>query len=351
MNKSIKLVSVLVGCSLLNGCGRIYTAGTGPVGPTGPQGVIGVTGASGENGTSCSAQAVTGGIQISCGSNTNPIFLANGSNGSSGSNGTNGTSCTASLATGGVNITCGSNPPIFLANGATGAVGATGATGATGAVGAIGATGPTGATGVADTSCAAVATTGGVNLVCGSNAPVFLASGTNSIQNGVLCTAYSILPSDYTSTVNWSQMLNDGTQKFSTVMANFNVPNEADTALFEGFTTAEQSLVGQSNWALDCEGFLNVPETGSYIFNLSSDDGSQFLINNQILINMPQSQVYSSATSSAITLYEGPQHINVLYFQGPVTNIGLTLQWQGPKSAGLSTMSVIPNSAFTYQIE
>jgi hypothetical protein len=359
--KSEFLVSLLLGVMVV-GCTKAVSVEPQPSGPTG---------AVGAPGTSCNPVPVSGGVDIVCGDDA-PIFLSNGANGS------NGTNCSASIVSGGANINCGSNSPIFLANGsngtngtngatgqkgATGATGSngsnglngsTGATGATGANGLNGANGATGQNGTNGTNCSAISVSGGVNLVCGSNAPVFVASSVSQIDPGIMCTAYSILTKDYSTSpgsVNWAQMLNDGTEQFSTMLSNFNVANQSDTVLFPGFTNAEQALVGQTNWALDCYGFLNVPETGGYTFQLSSDDGSQLVINNTVIINMSQAQAYASTTSSEVTLFAGPQQINLLYFQGPQTNVGLTLKWQGPTSAGLSTLSVIPASAFTYQVE
>lgn len=175
--------------------------------------------------------------------------------------------------------------------------------------------------------------------------------GTPAINPGLQCSVYSILASDYSSTVSWAKLLSDGTLKFSTVFSNFNVSNEVDTTLFTGFTAAQQALVGISNWALDCNGFINIPESGNYQFNLGSDDGSELAINNTVLINMPQPQSYNSQTSSVVYLYKGEQYFNLLYYQGPVTNLGLTLKWQGPSNAGLGIMQVVPASAFTYQVQ
>ena len=80
---------------------------------------------------------------------------------------------------------------------------------------------------------------------------------------------------------------------------------------------------------------------------MSSDDGSELIVDNNVEINMPDAQAYSSA-SATVTLYSGLHRINVFYFQGPPTMIGLTLSWQGPTNDGLGTLSPIPASAFTH---
>jgi hypothetical protein len=63
---------------------------------------------------------------------------------------------------------------------------------------------------------------------------------------------------------------------------------------------------------------------------------------------MADAQPYTEGTDSNVSLFAGPHKFNLLYFQGPATNIGLEVDWQGPSNAGLGTMGIIPSSAFTY---
>jgi hypothetical protein len=217
--------------------------------------------------------------------------------------------------------------------GPKGETGATGATGAQGAIGATGAIGPKGETGA----------TGATGAQGPQGQP-----GTSGVSSGVQCSVYSILPSDWASTVNWATLFGDGTLKFTTVLANFAVPNESDTVLFTGFTPAQQALIGDTNWAADCSGKINIPESGNYTFTLGSDDGSELAIDNTVLINIPQIQPYATQTSGSKFLFSGEHKFNLLYFQGPNTNVGLTLQWKGPANAGLGTTSIVPASAFTH---
>jgi PA14 domain len=169
----------------------------------------------------------------------------------------------------------------------------------------------------------------------------------NGYEPGLECDVYSILANDENGTVNWSTMLSDGTLKFSTVLSNFNVPNESSNDVFSTFTAAQQALIGTSNYALDCSGFINVPETGSYTFTLGSDDGSELAIDETAVINMPDLQAYASE-STTMSLFAGQHRINVIYFQGPPTNIGLTLSLNGPANAGLGETSVVPASMLTH---
>lgn len=203
--------------------------------------------------------------------------------------------------------------------GATGATGQTGATGATGQTGATGVTGQTGATGAAGAG----------------------------YQAGLLCDVYSIKQADESGTVNWYNMLTDGTLKFSTVLTNFNVPNQSANDFFGSFTAAQQALIEATDYAIDCEGYLNVPESGSYALTQGSDDGSILALDNVVLINMSQLQSFSSTTVTT-NLFAGAHKLNLIYFQGPQTNIGLQLSWKGPSNQSLGTSAIIPSANFVH---
>jgi hypothetical protein len=167
-------------------------------------------------------------------------------------------------------------------------------------------------------------------------------------NQGLNCEVYAIPASTYAGVVNWSALFSAGTPKFSIIQSNLDVQDQLYTNLFGSFTAQQQALVGNTNFALDCEGFLNVPETNGYVLQLSSDDGSQLIIDDIVVINMPQAQVFSTKTSGTMTLFAGLHKINVLYFQGPATYEGLILQWQGPANQGLGTMGVIPAAALSH---
>lgn len=197
-----------------------------------------------------------------------------------------------------------------------------GAPGTTGGVGTSGPQGNTGATGQA-----------------GANG--------NGLNPGLLCDVYKIKQADENGTVNWNTLLADGTLEFTAVLTNFNVPNQSSNDIFANFTSAQQALIGNTDYSLDCSGFVNVPETGAYNLTLGSDDGSELALDNSVVVNMPQLQ--SFATKSAnVNLFAGLHKINVLYFQGPATNIGLQLSWSGDANQGLGASALIPSSAFTH---
>jgi hypothetical protein len=94
-------------------------------------------------------------------------------------------------------------------------------------------------------------------------------------------------------------------------------------------------------FAISFEGFLDVPTTGTYTFQECSDDGSELLIDPgtgfTTVVDNDGVHGMSCATGS-IDLTAGHHPIRANYFQGPRTEIGLTLEWSGPDLA----MQIIP---------
>lgn len=174
---------------------------------------------------------------------------------------------------------------------------------------------------------------------------------TPQVQPGLNCKVYTILAGDQSAT--WPQMFADASFQFGHIFSQLNVPNTniQSTGIFPGFNAAEQGLLGETNFAMDCSGYINIPESNNYTFTLTSDDGSELAINNNVLINMDRNQSVASVTSSATYLYKGLNSINVLYFEGPLTNVALILQWNGPASSGLSgAAQVVPATVLFQEI-
>lgn len=94
-----------------------------------------------------------------CTSQAWEVVSITGPQGSTGAQGAAGTSCSVTRVSGGANVACGVNAPVFVADGINGANGASGAQGIPG------------------TSCTATRVSGGANIVCGTSAPVFVADG------------------------------------------------------------------------------------------------------------------------------------------------------------------------------
>lgn len=171
------------------------------------------------------------------------------------------------------------------------------------------------------------------------------APGSNGLgyTPGLECNVYTVKQSDENGTVNWINLLTNGVLKFTTTLANFNVPNENNTNIFSSFTAAQQAMLGYTDYAIDCNGYIDVPATGNYTLTMGSDDGSELIIDNQSVLNMPVLQPYATS-SVTLPLYSGLHRVNVLYFQGPAVAIGLQLYWKGPANAGLGSSVIIPAS-------
>lgn len=249
-------------------------------------------------------------------------------------------SCTITKVNGVSTETCPDGTSVTVADGAQGPAGVNGTNGTNGnngAQGTPGATGPKGNTGAAGATGSA-----GQNGTNGTNG-----SNGNGFQSGLQCDVYSVSATDENGTVNWFSLFTNGTIKFATTIANFNVANQSSNNIFGSFTAAQQALIGNTNYAVDCHGYLNTPVSGNYTFSLGSDDGSELVIDEQPVINMPNLQAFASKNAT-VPLYSGLHTFNVFYFQGPATMIGLTLSWQGPSNAGLGTMTVVPASYFQH---
>ncbi len=88
-------------------------------------------------------------------------------------------------------------------------------------------------------------------------------------------------------------------------------------------------------------GMIEVPQSGLWTFRVGSDDGSRLLINGAQVINHDGAHSYSTREGT-VNLDAGSHSIEILFFEN-AGNHGLTLAWQGP---GVASMTTIPPSAF-----
>lgn len=70
-----------------------------------------------------------------------------------------------------------------------------------------------------------------------------------------------------------------------------------------------------TNYGVVYDGYINIPADGKYTFYITSDDGSKFYINNQLLIDNDGSHAFDEK-SAEITLKKGLLPLRVEYFQG-----------------------------------
>jgi len=126
-------------------------------------------------------------------------------------------------------------------------------------------------------------------------------------------------------------------------LANLNVGDSQASNGFPGMPVNLQSQVGTEGYALDCNGYLDIETSGMYTFSMLSDDGVRLVIDNKVIINAPQLQAPTINSSASVELQRGKRAFNVIYYQGPVTQIALQLKYSGP----FTPLQVVPATKFS----
>ncbi len=148
-------------------------------------------------------------------------------------------------------------------------------------------------------------------------APTF---GTSlELPNALRGTIYYI-PIDTYELPNFKKLKPAGTVYATTL----NVPTQAFTAGFPGVTN-------RIEWfAIDYEGDFFIDKPGSYMFDLTSDDGSVLYIDGKRIIDNDGVHQTLSVRGAA-KLTHGVHHMRLSYFQGPKYEVALKLEVAGPK--------------------
>ena len=116
------------------------------------------------------------------------------------------------------------------------------------------------------------------------------------------------------------------------LVANVDVP---ERHYEEGFP--ELGIDVLENFAIRLRGKLKVETPGQYNFALNSDDGSRLYVNGNLVVD--NDGLHSMRTERGnLTLTAGMHDIEIQYFQGPRTEIGLQWFWQPPNS----TEQIVP---------
>jgi hypothetical protein len=134
--------------------------------------------------------------------------------------------------------------------------------------------------------------------------------------------------------------------KYEYYQGHFSLVEDMDvpvrTGISEGLDIGKRGL---EHLGYKFYGFLKVPKMDDYTFHLSSDDGSQFFIDNQLLIN--NDSLHGLKTLSAsIRLDEGYHPVKIFYFEG-MRDEFLMLEWE---SSGILKCS-IPNEFWYYKLD
>jgi beta-glucosidase len=104
------------------------------------------------------------------------------------------------------------------------------------------------------------------------------------------------------------------------------------------------SGVPATNWSARWTGTLTPPETGTYTFSLTSDDGSRLYINGQLVIDNWRNQAAHTETATVDLTAGKPVQITVEYYQAGGDSL-LQLGWQPPNSSLLDEAVQIAKQA------
>ncbi len=91
----------------------------------------------------------------------------------------------------------------------------------------------------------------------------------------------------------------------------------------------------------DFEGYIDIPKSGTYNFEISANDGAQLLLDGKELFESDGRKSFSFTQKNDIILSKGLHKFEVKYFQCS-DNIGLSVFWKGPNFK----RQVIPMSSF-----
>jgi hypothetical protein len=153
----------------------------------------------------------------------------------------------------------------------------------------------------------------GVNGTNGTNGSNGM-DAEQTLKKGLMCSVYD------SNVVNRNNglitILANATPKFNKVIELFDVGDSLAANGFPKFTAAEQALIGTEDYALDCEGYINIPVSNNYKFRVLSDDNAKLVINNSLVVNMDVLQPPTYSSLQNILLYKGLNKFNVLYNQG-----------------------------------
>jgi len=110
---------------------------------------------------------------------------------------------------------------------------------------------------------------------------------------------------------------------------------------FQGTHHAFANSGFKADFVARFEGFINIPRSGKWSFELESDDGSRLLIDNAKVVN--NDGLHGMVKRSGSKSLSAGQHNLVVDFFQLGGGAGLILRWSGP---GVPKMTPVPASAF-----
>jgi hypothetical protein len=111
-----------------------------------------------------------------------------------------------------------------------------------------------------------------------------------------------------------------------------------------GYPDFPANLKYLTEWyGMSCQGYFTAPSSGNYQFQVKSDDGADFWVDSELIVN-GNGEHSPTTFSGSVVLSEGVHAFQMDWYQGPRTQIALLLTWQPPAATSAVMM---PASAFT----
>lgn len=209
-----------------------------------------------------------------------------------------------------------------------------------------------------DNSTDAVGVTGYDVYVNASTTPVSTTNNTITIPNLTPNTAYTIKVQAKDAANNLSGFATVSTNstasglRYKYYEGDFNtLPNFNTLPLIKTGTTANIDVTPRrlnDYYAFVWEGYIRIPNTGNYTFELSSDDGSKFYFNTlydptaTALVNNDGAHGETPTVSATRNITAGIYPVTITYFEKWGGEL-IQLYWSGP---GISRQ-LVPTAAFT----
>lgn len=154
----------------------------------------------------------------------------------------------------------------------------------------------------------------------------------------LLGSVYALVPNSTNRLLTRAELAGQ-TPVTSIQLSQFNIPAQPSSVGFPGYPNL-------TSWfEILFDGYIYIPISGSYNFRLCSDDGAILRMYNGITLLYTlnnDGQHAMSCANSNVTLSQGYYPIQMDYYQGPPTFLGLQLYWTKPGF----TEQIIPTDAF-----
>jgi hexosaminidase len=154
----------------------------------------------------------------------------------------------------------------------------------------------------------------------------FLDSGKRSLIKSALVLKQQPLPASQVSQVLETGLRYEYFEGEITSLKDFNLLTAKNSGTIIRLTLPPE--VTDDHFGLTLEGFINIPATGVYSFTLISDDGSQLLIDDELVADNDGLHELETVAGQ-IALEKGYHHLRILYFESTGEEV-LEVKIEGP---------------------